>query len=374
LIQDLDLLPFPSYGNNSFYFIDSGNIKRKDPLFLDSYFWVQSSRGCPYACSYCVNSLLQPLFRNIGPYTRRRSVSNVIKEIRQNLSVSGNTIDRVFFVDEGFGNTENWLNEFELQYKKEIGLPFCVEYNPQNISSMILDKLVNAGLDTISFGIQTGSDYIRNTIFHRPGNNNEIIALARRINSHDVNIKYDLILDNPYDNERSLENTIEFLLQLPRPFFFHLYSLQYFPNYPLTKRAIEDKYIQQGEANMDALIERTTKNWAFVPKVFPYNRKQILQNIIWLIAGNHVKDSIVRYAVFGGDSLIPKLFLNYLNLKAIILGRILGVGGILWRYPLISYFVKGFKYLLKGDFKDFYHKVRKHILYKINSSGSLHPN
>ena len=135
LMQDLDSLPFPSYGNDSFYFIDSNRITTKDPTLLDSCLTIQTSRGCPYVCSYCVNSLLRPLFKNLGPYTRRKSVNNIIREIKENLNLSGNARDYVLFVDEVFGTDKSWLDEFESIYKKEIGLPFYVEYNPELINS-----------------------------------------------------------------------------------------------------------------------------------------------------------------------------------------------------------------------------------------------
>lgn len=365
LIQDLDSIPFPSYGDSSYYFIDSNNMTREDPAFLDNYFWVQSSRGCPYACSYCVNSLLQPLFKDLGPYTRRRSVNSVVREIKENLNLPRNRTDYVFFTDEVFGNKESWLNEFELLYKKEIGLPFYVEFNPKILNSVVLDKLVSAGLDTIDFGIQTGSDYIRNQIFNRPGKNKEIIAIAKEISSYSVKIKYDLIMDNPYDTEQSLKGTIELLLQLPKPLFFNLFSLQYFPNYPFTNQAIEDRHIQPEETTIDSLIARM-RSFAYTPKLLPYTKKQILQNVIWLIVWNHVKDNAVKFSVFG-DSLNSKLCLNYLNLKSIILGKILGIGGIVWRSRegWIGYIINGVKYILKGDLKTLCLKIRKYISSRI---------
>lgn len=358
LMQDLDAIPSPSYGNNSYYFIDSGKMTKTDPLFSNKSFMVQTSRGCPYSCSYCVNSLLQPLFKDIGPYTRRRSVSNVIKEIKENLSFSRNRIEYVFFVDEVFGTEESWLNEFELQYKKEVGIPFYVEYNPKMINSVILGKLANAGLDTICFGIQTGSDYIRNQIFHRPGKNDEIINVVKRINNYAVKIKYDLIIDNPYDTEQSLKDTIEFLLKLPAPLAFNLYSIQYFPNYPFTKMALKDKHITPKEIEVDSLMERTTRNWAYVPRLLPYTKKQILQNIIWLIVRNRAKEKFVRFSVFG-NSFSSKLCLNYLNLKSIVQNKIFGIGGVVWRNLWILLFMDGVKYILKGDFKTLRLKIRK---------------
>ncbi|GAG29544.1 unnamed protein product, partial [marine sediment metagenome] len=142
---------------------------------------------------------------------------------------------------------------------------------------------------------------------------------------------------------------------------FHLYSLQYFPNYPLTKKAIEDKHIQPKEAKIENLLARTTKNFAYVPRLLPYTEKQILQNIIWLIVNNHAKDSIVKFSIFG-DSLSSKLCLNYLNFKSIVLGKILGIGGVVWRNPWITRFINGAKYIVKGDLKTLRLKIRKRII------------
>ena len=163
--------------------------------------------------------------------------------------------------------------------------------------------------------------------------------------------------DNPYDTEESLKNTISLLLQLPKPLAFTLFSLQYFPDYPLTRKAIEDGHIKIEDASVDSLMERATRNWAFVPNRLPFNKKQMLQNIIWLVVFEHVSDRIVKYAVFN-NSLGSKFCINYMNYKALVLGTILGVGGIVWKHIWIRYLRNGFKYILKGDIKSLYRKIR----------------
>lgn len=366
LIQNLDSLPISSSGNDSFYFIDSDKITSSDPLLWNGYLWVQTSRGCPFACSYCVNSLLHPLFKNLGPYTRRRSVDSVISEIKKNKSEA---TDYVYFFDETFGDDESWLDEFESRYKKEIGLPFAVEYHPKMVKPGMLKKLVNSGLHTIKIGIQAGSDHLRNHIFHRPGKNEDIVALANNIADYGVIIRYDLIMNNPYDTEASLKNTIDLLLQLPKPLSFNLYSLQYFPGYPLTQKALKDQHIKPEELTNNNLTN-TIMDWVFYPKLLPYTQKQALQNIIWLIAWNHVSERNVRYGVFG-DSLGSKICFTCMNLKAVIWGKISGIVQLVWKYSWIRYFVSGFRYILSGDIKTFTLKIRKFI--KIYRNREIHP-
>ena len=358
LIQDLDSLPFPSYGKETFFFIESNKLTSYDSELFSEYLWVQTSRGCPFVCSYCVNSLLRPLFKDLGGYSRRRSVDNVIREIDRSMDLSHGAKKFVFFADEVFGNDKKWLDEFVLKYKKNVGLPFYAEYNPKLINSEMLRKLTGAGLDTINFGIQTGSDYIRNEIFQRPGKNTELIALAQKIAEFGIKIKYDLILDNPYDTEETLVGTIDLLLQLPKPLCLHLYSFQYFPHYPFTKRAIKDGHIQEEDADPDVLYNRTTEGWIFKPRIFPLKKEQSLQNVIWLISMNKVDDSLVKFAVHH-NSVGSRLCFVGLYVKSIILGKMFGVGGLIWKYAVMRYLIKGMSYLLKGDFHSLSSKITK---------------
>jgi hypothetical protein len=100
-----------------------------------------------------------------------------------------------------------------------------------------------------------------------------------------------------------------------------LYSLQYFPDYPLTQKALEDGHIKEEVANLDTLEQRLSRSWGFAPKLFPLTKRQMLQNIIWLIAFGHTTDGIVKHAVLT-DSWVAKILLIYLNLKSVFFGKI----------------------------------------------------
>ena len=320
LMQNLDRIPFPAYGRDSFYFIGSNKVVRKDPAITDPILAVMPARGCPFTCSYCVNSLLRPMYKGLGRFSRRRSVKNIIAEMQAILAIPGNKKKVVEFHDENFGTDESWLNEFETRYPLEIGLPFKVQYNPKLIKSSMIARLAKSGLHRVKFGIESGTDHIRNQVFSRPGKNSEILQLAREISKYDVKVRYDLIIDNPYDSEESLKETIGLLLQLPPPRRFNLYSLQYFPDYPLTLRALKDGHIDDEEASVDSLEKRMARNWAFVPKLLPFTKKQMLHNIIWLIAYGHADDKEINEVVFNA-SFKSKGRLFILHFRAYLWGK-----------------------------------------------------
>lgn len=321
LIQDLDSVPFPAYARDSFYFIGSNKLVREDAAVFDPILATMPARGCPFMCSYCVNSLLRPLYKGLGPYNRRRSAANLIAEMKEVLSIPGNKKKLIEFHDENFGTDESWLIEFENLYPKEIGLPFKVQYNPRLIKPELIRRLKECGLHRIKFGIEAGADRIRNRVFHRPGKNVEILKLAHEIAKYGVKIRYDLIIDNPYDTEQTLKETIDLLLKLPKPLRFNLYSLQYFPEYPLTRQAIQDGHITDQEASLSHLHKKMARNWAFVPRFFPLNKKQMMHNIIWLVVYGLAEDAAVKQAVFN-DTLRARLKIIYLNLKAVFWGKI----------------------------------------------------
>ncbi len=72
LIQDLDSLPMP---DKELYYSAS-------PHFSQCYY-IMTSRGCQYNCSYCCHSYLKKLYKDKGRYLRYRSIDNIIKELLQ---------------------------------------------------------------------------------------------------------------------------------------------------------------------------------------------------------------------------------------------------------------------------------------------------
>ena len=58
---------------------------------------------------------------------------------------------------------------------------------------------------------------------------------------------YDFIMDNPFETGEDKKRGLELLLKFPRPFHIHIFSLLYFPNTAITKRALSNHLISEDQ-------------------------------------------------------------------------------------------------------------------------------
>ena len=367
LIQELDKLPFAAYGDTNMYFIELNKLTKEDPELDHNILYLQSTRGCPYSCSFCVETMYHDIYKGLGKFVRRRSVDSIVAEVNSHLERPENKKKRVYFIDEVFGSAPGFIEEYSERFPKEVGLPFDVLYHPKSLKAKTIEKLAHAGCKEINFGIQTGSDKIRNEVFTRPGTNEEIIELTNEISKFDINIRYDLILDNDFETKETLIECLALILRLPKPVIFNTFSLQHFPDYPMTKLAIEAGHITEEELDdWPTMMRRTTENWKFIPRLKKREKtrtKQIqrLNNVIWMMCWNHVSDKTIKYAVFK-KGIFSKIVFHYINIKSVLLWSIWGEGGLLhrasFRFRPLTYPLAAIKLVLKGDFNQLADKIR----------------
>lgn len=164
LPQDVDLIPFP----------DRDEIYRY-PEFRDNPMKnVIIGRDCPYACAYCYNHSYRKLFcEQKHKFGLRRSVENVLEEIEEIRDKF--PLDRVAFVDDHFIGDDEWLAQFIESYPKRIGLSFSISARVNGLKDRHLIELRNAGLETLSFALESASSAVRDHLLNKRGQTNERI-------------------------------------------------------------------------------------------------------------------------------------------------------------------------------------------------------
>jgi radical SAM superfamily enzyme YgiQ (UPF0313 family) len=201
---------------------------------------VLASRGCPYQCAYCWNSMQDKFQRKV----RKKSVEYFIRQLKH-IKEQLPDIKEFSISDDSFlSYSVESLIEFSQLYKKEIGIPFQVSgASPSLVRHEKIAPLVDAGLCSISIGIESGNENGLK-IFNRKMTNKQVMRAATIINSYDVAALYHIIIDVPWETEEDVKDTLRFLRQFPTPYTFTAPSLCYFPGTPLYERALSEGIIE----------------------------------------------------------------------------------------------------------------------------------
>lgn len=244
LIRELDRLPMQDLEDGNKFAIEFGRLTEGEPLRNWVRFETLAARGCPYKCSYCINSYLIELNRGLGKPVNSASVEHLICELEYARTMLPK-MSAIFFVDEIFGVSINWTRKFREQYVKRINLQFECQADLRTLNETKIKLLEESGLVEMDFGIQSGSETTRREIYDRPISDERLFQVIHLLQKYGVEMRYDIIADNPLESSEDKRATLHFLLQLPRPFILNMYSLNYFPKTKLTLYALEKGVIDE---------------------------------------------------------------------------------------------------------------------------------
>ncbi|TAN59966.1 radical SAM protein, partial [bacterium] len=248
---DIDNLPPIDYSGNYKWYIENDLVLEGDPLSANSVGEIFSSRGCPYKCTYCTNNILKSIM-NDKKFVRLKNVDNVIGDII-NLKRYFKNLKKIVFADEVFAFNKQWTAEFCAKYKEKINLPFAALFYPNMVTEETVRMLKDAGLTHGRVGLQSGSERIRKDLYKRNHSNDKTVELTNIFHRVGIRLTFDIIVNNPYETEVDLRETLRFYLQIPKPFELNMHSLVYFPKTDLTNMALKDGIIRkehvEGEAD-----------------------------------------------------------------------------------------------------------------------------
>ena len=175
-LNDVNSLPFPDRG---LYYKYDYNCLMTAKRFI-------SSLGCPFHCSFCQNTVLIKKFKGKGVFIRKKNVDRVIKEVL--LIKEKYPLDLVHFSDDIFALDKSWLREFSQKFKKQVNLPFNCNIRISCADKETIELLSQAGCHAVTFGLESGNEFLRNEIISKNIVNEEIIEKSSILKDSGIKI------------------------------------------------------------------------------------------------------------------------------------------------------------------------------------------
>ncbi len=284
LTKNLDELPFPEYLPQKSFILHNGTIVkfsksifRRYARYSGRFYSLITSRGCPFSCAYCCNSAFSKLYGT--KKIRKRSVENVLKEIKHGIELFPDLVYLNIHDDNFLSYDIAWMKAFAETAERDIKKKIICRSTPAHLSEEKILLLKKAGLSWIFMGLQSGSPRINQGTYKRFVSNEKFIEATKLVKKNNVAGWYDVILDNPYETEEDVIETLNVVLKIPRPFMLQLFSLCFYQGTEIYDRALKENL---------AIEDPLKKNYAkykptFLNKVIrlsPLYPKKVIESLV----------------------------------------------------------------------------------------------
>jgi anaerobic magnesium-protoporphyrin IX monomethyl ester cyclase len=229
--EQLDELPFPDRA--LLYNVHPASRRNKIRPFI-------TGRGCPYSCTYCFNKAYRDLYRGLGKAMRRRSVEDVIREIKAVRKQY--PLEFITFMDDTFILNRQWLQEFAVRYKAKVDLPFWCQVRADLVTDEMMALFKDAGCVSVSFGLEAGNDQLRNAILKRDMSRKQILEASRIFRRHGIAFMTNNMLGLPTGSLETDFETLELNVQC-RPSYANVFLFQPYPKTELGEWACREGWM-----------------------------------------------------------------------------------------------------------------------------------
>ncbi|WP_026473427.1 B12-binding domain-containing radical SAM protein [Alkaliflexus imshenetskii] len=180
-LKNLDDLPFPDRA-----------IWQRWILEPQTRITILLGRGCPYNCTYCCNHKLRKVAE--GKYVRLRSPKNIVDELRT-LSILHPQVNEYFLEIETIGSDMIWLgelcerlNRFNSSISNRIKLSTNLRIFPNMDFDSVFQLLKSANFESVTIGLESGSERIRTQILNRVYSNDHILKATSTARKYGIKI------------------------------------------------------------------------------------------------------------------------------------------------------------------------------------------
>ena len=265
LISNMDEIPLYDYSifnEMTFYRPYNGKVLKAADIEL--------SRGCPYTCSYCVETVIQKYYgfeeygsngvlKQAGNYLRNKSAKRIYDEIKKLYDEHGVTLFRC--QDTNFLTIKRQvLNELaDLFQNDNLPVMLYIETRPEGINERNIKLLKKLNVDGVGMGIELASESFRKSSLNRFPSQQKIIKAFKLLREASIKRTTYNILGLPNETEEMIIETID-LNTLLNPDNITVSFFSPYLGTPEQKKAQELGDFSSYEYNMDDQVRTVSKS------------------------------------------------------------------------------------------------------------------
>jgi radical SAM superfamily enzyme YgiQ (UPF0313 family) len=203
IVEQLDKLPFPDYDKSTMSRYSAFNYPLPGKPRTAALY--ETSRGCPYNCTYCFKTK----FRNRYRRKSNQRIADELEKLQNEFKV-----DYVFFIDE---NTTSHISESkELMrelIRRKVRIKWSCETGLMFVDEELLKLMKKAGCIGIEYGLESGSATILKNL-------NKPQSLKRAAEAINMTIRAGIkpwlffIVGAPGENFRTVIESVRFLRKI----------------------------------------------------------------------------------------------------------------------------------------------------------------
>jgi anaerobic magnesium-protoporphyrin IX monomethyl ester cyclase len=233
VIANLDTLPFIAWDLLPMQLYRAHNwqcfhdLKSRQP-----YAVIYTSLGCPYNCTYCN---IQTMYE-CRPSIRFRSPEKVVDEIELLNKTYG--IKTFKILDELFVlNEERVIKICDLIIARKLKLNIWAYARIDTVKKSILNKLKQAGINWLCFGIEAGSKKVRDGVHKGRFGQDAITESIKMTHDAGINVIGNFMFGLPEDDIETMKETFNMAKDL-RCEYVNFYTVMAYPGSKLYEESI----------------------------------------------------------------------------------------------------------------------------------------
>lgn len=230
VVADLDQLPLPArhlLPNHTYRYVLLGNQVTT----------MQTSRGCPFPCSfYCAYPLVQ------GRVWRARSVDHVLSEIDD--IVARHDLHKILFRDATFTfDRERILDICDRIIQEAYPIKWWCETRVDRLDVDLMKRMHEAGCLGMNIGVETGDEEIRQHRAKTGLTSNKLTIIRQAASKIGLRLHFLLMIGLPDETKQSLHCTYELINSL-KPSSFGVCTITPYPGTELYELAKKKGWIE----------------------------------------------------------------------------------------------------------------------------------